>query len=445
MILSSLECLKAQQPLTANQSSSECMSIFMDSLKRSKHPALGTSDQFEKWLQQKIQENKNTSFNKKEETVYTIPVIVHVIHNGEAIGTGSNISDDQIQSQINTLTANFRKQSSILNKLSKPPFDVTNWSTMAVDCGVQFCLAEKDTNGNTLSTAGIERLDRNVLGFSAPPYSVTSFYIENTIKPVTIWNPNKYLNLWVVNLSGNILGYSTFPQQSTLLGLDKGGLLSSPTSDGVVMHYKNFGTVGNLNTGFITGAICTHEVGHWLGLKHLWGDISNSCNGTDYCDDTPAQKSASASNNTFPKISCNNGPWGNMYVNFMDYGLDSLLTMFTDNQKTRVRIVLENSPMRVSLVAQTTSCSVATKIDENQKTHISIYPNPSAGHITITLNHQEVVSIKVIDALGKVVEKIENISADQMEVNIERSGLFFIQVNTPSTSIIEKVIVETEK
>jgi len=301
--------------------------------------------EFEAWLSEKIQEMKSDP-NRESSIVYNIPVVVHIIHNGTAVGTGDNLSNSQIQTQIDVLNKDFRK----LN---------TDWSNTpsafqaaTADCEINFCMAQVDPMGNTMSEAGVNRIDRNSKGWTAPPYS--SSYVDGTIKPNSIWNPNNYMNMWVMNLSGGLLGYATFPAGSTLPGL------SSPfgtlTSDGVVIYNRAFGTIGTLLSAYNKGRTATHEIGHWLGLRHIWGDAN--C-GNDYCTDTPTQQSSNFSCPTFPKVTCGNGPNGEMFMNFMDYVPDACMVMFTNDQKTRVQTVMANSPFRVNL-AQSTACNASS-------------------------------------------------------------------------------------
>jgi PKD repeat protein len=303
------------------------------------HRTCGTQqlpDDFEKWMDDQIKADRAAGNTGKAHVVYTLPVVIHVIHNGSAVGASYNLSDAQILSQIAVLNEDYRK----LN--ADAALVPTVWQGVAVDCEINFCLAQKDPSG--AATTGIDRINRNTKGWTAPPYSQT--YVDATIKPNSIWNVNKYLNIWVCPLSGGLLGYATFPPSSTLSGL------SSPygttTTDGVVIQYNAFGRVGVLDPTYNKGRSATHEIGHWLGLRHIWGDAN--C-GNDYCTDTPTQQTSNFGCPSFPHVTCSNGPNGDMWMNYMDYTDDPCMYMFSNDQKTRMTTVLTHTPFRVALAA----------------------------------------------------------------------------------------------
>ena len=298
-------------------------------------------ESFEEWLQPLIEAQRIRNDQEgASSVVYTIPVVFHVVHTGTNPGVSYNISNAQLLSQIDVLNEDFRR----LNP------DTVNTPAVfrpaAADCEVNFCLAQTDPSGNP--TTGINRYNRSTMGWTAPPYTKT--YVDATIKPATIWNTNNYLNIWVtpdVNVSGlPVLGYATFPAGSGLAGLTSG--FGTATSDGVVLWYRAVGRVGLLDPNYNKGRTATHEIGHWLGLRHIWGD--QNC-GNDYCSDTPTQNDANTGCPPFPTLStgaCANGPNGDQFMNYMDYGDDICLNMFTAQQRLRIQTVLLNSPMRIS-------------------------------------------------------------------------------------------------
>jgi hypothetical protein len=289
--------------------------------------------EFEQWIEQKMAEMQAS---RSAAVVYNIPVIVHIIHNGEAVGSGTNLSVAQIQSQIDVLNEDFRKLNADITSVPSV------WTSTAADCEINFCMAVVDPQGNTLATPGINRINRNTMGWTAPPYSMS--YVDNTIKPATIWNPNNYLNIWVMNLSGGLLGYATFPAGSTLTGLS--APYGGPTDDGVVCLYNAFGRTGNVAAPYNKGRTATHEIGHWLGLRHIWGD--SNC-GNDYCSDTPLHNTANYGCPTYPHASTCTGAPTEMTMNYMDYTDDACMYMFTNNQKTRVQTCMANGTYRSTL------------------------------------------------------------------------------------------------
>ena len=140
------------------------------------------------------------------------------------------------------------------------------------------------------------------------------------------WPANRYLNLWVCTLGGGLLGYAQFP----------GG---PARTDGVVILNTAFGTTGTATTPFDLGRTATHEVGHWLNLRHIWGD-RNDCGGTDFVTDTPNAQLPNYGKPTFPHISCNNAPNGDMFMDYMDYVDDAAMVMFTAGQVERMNATL---------------------------------------------------------------------------------------------------------
>ncbi len=287
--------------------------------------------EFEAWMQKGIEKLQNSP---RQQVIYTIPVIVHVIHNGENVGVGTNLSTAQIQSQIDVLNEDYRKLNADISNIPNATF-----SGVAADVEINFCMATKDPNGNTLTTPGINRINRTTAGFTAPPFTDT--YMDATIKPATIWDVNKYLNIWVANLSGGLLGYATFPAGSGLTGLS--APYGSTTSDGVVILYNSFGRTGNVAAPYNKGRTATHEIGHWLGLRHIWGD--SNC-GTDYVTDTPTQQSSNFGCPTYPSTTCSNGANGDMFMNYMDYTDDACMYMFTAGQKQRMQQAMANGTYR---------------------------------------------------------------------------------------------------
>ncbi|MEO1713309.1 MAG: M43 family zinc metalloprotease, partial [Bacteroidota bacterium] len=169
---------------------------------------------------------------------------------------------------------------------------------------------------------------------------------DSELKPATFWDPNRYFNIWTVNFGGfigrNLLGYAQFPSNSGLLGLEVDEGLAE--TDGVVVGYKYFGrgSFPELNETYNLGRTCTHEVGHWLGLRHIWGD--GDCTVDDFCSDTPASDEPNYS--CSPHISCGTQ---DMIENYMDYTDDQCMNLFTQDQKDRMIQVLENSPRRNTL------------------------------------------------------------------------------------------------
>lgn len=312
-----------------------CSTMEADAKLRERFPEIGTLEDFQLWLSQEVE--KREASTAKTNVVLTIPTIVHVIHNGEAVGSGTNISQAQVNSQITVLNQDYRRTNP--DASSTPSL----FQSVAADCEIEFCLAQVDPSGNPLAQPGINRINRNTAGFSTPPYSMN--YIDATIKPATSWDPTKYFNVWVCNLGNGLLGYAQFPNNSGLTGMNANN--GAANTDGVVILYSAFGNTGNVQAPYNKGRTATHEVGHWLGLIHIWGDDGTGCNGSDYCADTPNQADENYGCPTFPAVSCSNS--GDMSMNYMDYSNDACMNLFTANQKARMVTVLGVSPRRLSL------------------------------------------------------------------------------------------------
>ena len=308
------------------------------------------SEEWNNWFNKQVESFKQSqSANKNLSTNYTIPVIFHVVHGGQNVGSFPNLSQAQLNSQITILN----------NDYAGGGFNVGNFSStgfaqsLVANCNINFCLALKNPSGTGLSEPGIERINYNSNGWSDPSSftSLSNFksYIENTIKPNTIWDPTRYLNIWVTDVDPNVglLGYATFPPSSSLTGLTGGGL-GTTTTDGVWCWAKAVGDVGTIQPNYNKGRTATHEIGHWLGLRHIWGD--SNC-GTDYCNDTPTQLKENTGCPSYPNVTCLNGPLGDMFMNFMDYCNDPCLYMFTNDQRSRMQTAMANSPLRNQLTA----------------------------------------------------------------------------------------------
>jgi len=286
---------------------------------------------------------------------YTLPVVVHVINDGEPVGVGSNISQAQVQSQLDVLNEDYRNRNADGTQVPAA------FQPLRSDMQVQFVPASIDPNGNLMAEPGIDRVNRNTKGWTAPPYGSTSSlsYIENTIKPGSYWDPNRYLNIWVMNLGGNLLGYAQFPDNTASLG-GLSALGGSAATDGVVILYAAFGRVGTLTAPYNKGRTLTHELGHWFGLRHIWGDderLNDTCSGSDYADDTPNQAVQNYGCPTFPHVTCSNGPNGDLFMDYMDYVDDGCMQLFSASQKDRLQAIMAaGTPRRSILASSTVAC-----------------------------------------------------------------------------------------
>lgn len=241
-----------------------------------------------------------------------IPVVVHVLYNKEE----HNISEQQVQSQIRVLNEDYTATNADIKKTPAV------WAGLAAAAGIRFELATTDPQGN--ASDGILRVKTQKSSFGDDDGMKSS-----AMGGSDAWPTEKYLNIWVCNLGNGLLGYAQFP----------GG---PAETDGVVILNTAFGTEGIASAPFDKGRTTTHEVGHWLNLRHIWGD-TQQCEGTDYVGDTPNQQSPNFGKPEFPHLSCSNGPNGDMFMNYMDYVDDDAMVMFTQGQVARMQATLDAS------------------------------------------------------------------------------------------------------
>jgi hypothetical protein len=248
--------------------------------------------------------------------VVKIPVVVHVLYNTPE----QNVSEAQIKSQLAVLNRDFRKANPDVASVPAP------FKPFVADAMIEFALAVRDPNDQP--TSGVTRTPTSVAGFSGGTIAA----MDRKIKFASgggkdAWPRDSYLNLWVCDLGSRLLGYAQFP----------GG---PAETDGVVINFTAFGDTGTASAPFDLGRTATHEVGHWLNLLHIWGDDGGGCSGSDNVEDTPNQAGDNAGEPTFPHLTCDNGPDGDMFMNYMDYTDDVAMFMFTTGQVERMDAAL---------------------------------------------------------------------------------------------------------
>jgi hypothetical protein len=270
--------------------------------------------------------NQNYDALSQQKVIYTIPTVVHVVYRNST----ENVSDAQILSQITALNKDYRKLNTDISQVPAA------WSGLAADIGIEFCLATRDPQGN--ATNGITRTSSSQSSFDV---SNNNMKFNNT-GGHDAWPSDQYLNLWVCNLDGTLLGYAQFP----------GG---SNSTDGVVIDFDDFGTIGTAAAPFNLGRTATHEIGHWLGLYHIWGDEAQ-CSQDDGIADTPQQKDKNYGCPSFPQGSnqsggsCSGSNPGSMFMNYMDYVDDACMYFFTNGQKINMLAALtqQRAPLLTS-------------------------------------------------------------------------------------------------
>ena len=232
----------------------------------------------------------------------TIKTVVNVVHNTDA----QNVSTAQINSQIAALNKDFRASNGDRSQTPDP------WKGLVSDARIQFKLVKVIRTRTARATFAADDGVKRSSGGGIAPFS-----------------PKTHLNVWVCPLGGGLLGYAQFP----------GGPVAT---DGVVINYRAFGATGTAQAPFNRGRTMTHEVGHYLNLRHIWGDTPD-CSGSDMVADTPNSAGPNFGTPSFPVVTCNNGPNGDMFMNYMDYVDDAAMFMFTAQQVLRMRTALETA------------------------------------------------------------------------------------------------------
>jgi Pregnancy-associated plasma protein-A len=251
-------------------------------------------------LEGETTKRRDHAFDHRRVKTVTIKTVVNVVYQTAE----QNIGMAQIQSQIAALNKDYRALNADRTQTPTP------WKGLISDCHIAFKLVK------------VTRTKTDHAGFGA----------DDTMKKpakggIAPFSPKTHLNLWVCALTGGLLGYAQFP----------GG---PPATDGVVINYQSFGTSGTAAAPFNKGRTATHEIGHYLNLRHIWGDTPD-CSGSDMVPDTPNCAGPNFGAPKFPSITCNNGPHGDMFVNYMDYTDDAAMCMFTTQQVVRMRTALE--------------------------------------------------------------------------------------------------------
>ena len=327
---------------------------------------------------------------------YDIPVVIHVLYNNE----DQNISDARVFSQIETLNNDYN---SLNIELDDVPEEFQN---VIGTVGFNFCLVQEDLNGNSFT--GINRVYTNIESFQG----FSDDMKKSDQGGVDAWDTENYLNIWVCDLNGNTLGFSTMPGDD-------------PDIDGVVIDYQYFGVDLSSTNPYNLGRTGTHELGHYFNLEHTF---YAGCSDWDGCDDTPALQSPTYGCPSYPQEACQSN---NMTMNYMDYTNDACMSMFTICQAERMIDALLN--YRSNLIAST-SCSVSLN-DVTQANDISIYPNPIIDFLHINIKNSRV---SISDISGRMLFNNYIIADQTLDVSFLPPGTYFLSINTNTYQFIKK-------
>jgi hypothetical protein len=351
----------------------------------------------------------------------TIPVVVHVVYKT----TAQKLSVARVQSQIDVLNEDYARLNA--DRFNTP----TGFQSVAADTKIRFCLAQRDPSGNATT------------GITYDSTTVTTFGTDNKVKfrnqgGADIWDRNQYLNIWVCNLGSSLLGYSQFPN---------GG---QANTDGVVILYTAFGRPGTL-TDYNLGRTTTHEVGHWFGLYHTWGDDGGACAGTaqggdDAVADTPDQADQTwGCPSGVITDACNNSANGIMYMNYMDYTNDNCMNLFTQGQTTAMTSIL--NVVRKTLKTSKGCTPAVTGMEEQPiaLAAVQVFPNPTSETATVDFGGEPIHEIALYDLLGKRIW-MKQVTVGTPNETIDFSnlgdGLYTLQINSADKQTHRKIVVK---
>lgn len=285
------------------------------------HNYLAQTDESYQFNRRQIEAFSATARLRARTNIVRIPVVVHVLFNSDE----ENLDQSQVDSQVVALNRDFRRNNADVSDVPDP------FKPFVADPMIEFALAVRDPDGN--ASTGITRTWTSMTEFPYDQFDpAATAKLDAMIKHdefgKAAWPRDQYLNLWTCSIEGGLLGYAQFP----------GG--PAPT-DGVVINNTAFGSGGIARSPFDLGRTAVHEVGHFLDLLHIWGDDRGGCSGSDNVFDTPNQAGANIGSPSFPKVSCGNGPHGDMFMNYMDYVDDDTMVMFSKGQVARMNAALE--------------------------------------------------------------------------------------------------------
>lgn len=344
-------------------------------------------------------------------TIY-IPVVVNVVYNTVA----ENITDAQVKSQIDVLNKDYNAAN--IEVLNQNSYDFAGYNTLIANCKIVFVLDKIFRRQTT----------------------VTSFSTNDAMKKTSSGgldptSPTTKLNLWSCNMGGGILGYAQFP----------GG---SAATDGVVILYSAFGTsqAGASATNYNEGRTATHEIGHWLGLRHIWGD--RRC-GDDYVGDTPLHDGA---NYKCPgaghRSLCSGAPL-EQYMNYMDYTYDLCMYMFTKGQLARMDGYISSSRAAYCLTSNPTP-AIAQKINYPGANDLQVYPTVAsdAAQLVISSSSKGTGEIIVTTQSGRVMRHNgvllnKGNTYYQLDVSNLSNGMYIIRTTNADGAVqTRKIIVQ---
>jgi hypothetical protein len=395
-----------------------CATTQLDSMKMLRNPALlRLRSKSEELIRERIHLNRS-SLRTAADDIVTIPVVVHVVHDQETNRTGgsgnANITTEQVQSQIDVLNEDYGNTSGYKGYYT---------DSLGVDTKIRFKLV-------TIVRTYNEKSQFNPLSDAEELANISAS-----------WFTNRYLNIWVCRLSDRYLGTSQFPVVTDITdqtaGLSTAEDEMDALTDGVIIDFRYFGRNSEAITSSIynLGRTTTHEVGHWLGLIHTWGDTS--C-GTDYCDDTPTAFTKNETTDLSCSAvysDCRGATSRNMIENYMDYSPDACMSVFTNDQKERMHAVLELSPRRAKLVEYSRLTT--------DRVIVELYPNPVSDYLTANVftPDYEPFTVSVYNQKGQKITD-DMVNGTFLNVSNFSGGIYFYKVKTSKETVTKRFMVK---
>ena len=387
----------------------KCATVAVSQHKLAKNPALVLKRNQANDMARQWREGQNTM---RGASTLTIPVVVHVLY----LTPTDSISQAQVWSQIEILN----------NDYSRMNADAVNtrsvFGSLATSMDIQFCLATTDPQGSPTSGITYTLGNPGFFGFYDP---FTENAKSNASGGKDPWPTDQYLNIWVCKMFPGLLGYAQFPGDD-------------PLTDGVVINYQSFGNIGTVVSPSTGGRTATHEIGHWLGLRHIWGD--GGCGVVDSVADTP-DADASYSTCDTTRNTCTESPGPqvpDMMENYMDYSPDSCMNMFTIGQRDRAWSFLNTD--RASLFSSN-GCLLASADPSILKfKKLEAGPNPAENFLRFYFPEPgNDWNIVLIDMNGRKI-----LQAKGREINLEKipSGMYSILASGYNQIYSGKIIVQ---
>ncbi|MFZ4612559.1 MAG: zinc-dependent metalloprotease [Bacteroidia bacterium] len=393
-----------------------CMSNDLINFYEQKYPG------YKELVDQSLNDAKSLNRGLNESEVFEIPVVFHVLYNAPE----QNLDESIVTRQLEILNEDYRRTNADTSNLREEFNDIKS-----TDSKIKFKFANSDPQGNP--TNGIIRKSTTLTSFANFAALLGDLSSIERVKSSADggddpWDQSRYLNIWICNmaiplLGPSILGYATPP--ANLPNWPAGGV--GDPIDGVVLQFQ---IVGDNNPNTISagggeyvskGRTAVHEVGHYLGLRHIWGDDTN-CAGNDGIDDTPSAADQSDTDCDTTKNTCvdniNGVDLPDMIENYMDYSAETCQNSFTRGQVDLMRSVIQNQRVLLS----------SKKLAFSTNFSVTVYPNPSSNSINV--NTPNVLSAyKIFSVDGRLIKSEINFNSKTIDLIDLTKGVYLLELS----------------